>query len=138
MFVYCHTLGLHRGSLIYANDHPIDYVPGSRGSPSVPSPSLHGTLAEFTSRCSSLPKTLHRPSQQVRWSSASTEIGVRGVWDQKKAAHIGSHKKSGICERPTSAGRSHGMEPSFIPWSVVHRPSLPPSLPPTPFHAIIP
>ena len=52
MLVYCHTLGLRHGSLIYANDQPIAYrVPFKGVTLNAQALSLHGNLAEFKDRC---------------------------------------------------------------------------------------
>jgi hypothetical protein len=52
MLLYCHTLGLRRGVLIYANDSPIHYGAGFHGiTLNAQALSLHGSLAEFTVRC---------------------------------------------------------------------------------------
>ena len=52
MLVYCHTLGLRHGSLIYANDQPVNYrVPFKGVTLNAQALSLHGTLAEFRERC---------------------------------------------------------------------------------------
>lgn len=52
MLVYCHSLRLKQGILIYANDHPIDYRAGFHGvTLSAQALPLHGGLAEFKERC---------------------------------------------------------------------------------------
>jgi 5-methylcytosine-specific restriction enzyme subunit McrC len=52
MLVYCHTLDLCRGSLIYANDQPIDYRARFKGvTLNVQALPLHGSLDEFQDRC---------------------------------------------------------------------------------------
>jgi 5-methylcytosine-specific restriction enzyme subunit McrC len=52
MFVYCHTLGLKRGILVYANDQDVNYSRPFKGATlSAQALPLHGNLDEFRARC---------------------------------------------------------------------------------------
>ncbi|MEI2689793.1 MAG: hypothetical protein V9H69_08780 [Anaerolineae bacterium] len=52
MVTYCHTLGLSRGLLIYADDHAIDHRANFKGIVlSARSLALHGALNAFKERC---------------------------------------------------------------------------------------
>ena len=52
MVMYCHTLGLPRGILIYADDHPVQYHANYTGIVlDGQTIALHGSLDEFRVRC---------------------------------------------------------------------------------------
>jgi len=52
MVMYCRTLGLSRGILIYANDQPVHYHPNFKGIVlNAQALALHGGLDEFKERC---------------------------------------------------------------------------------------